>query len=345
MVERAAFNELVRLTEPQRRSCLENMRAWLGPDAYSSIASFAPRTCMIEPLLQQGLAIVHKQIMTSFTTHGSKHWLHCAKSSKAMGTDTAIGVADAIRSQLSPDVIYSLFMLASFNVKQVLDPWEDAAGDLERYDTDPWEDAAGDLERYDTPLHAAVLFRDIDSIRLLLCFRVDVDGYQAYDSPYVVVTPLFEAVRTRYTDALVLLLEARADANKFGIDHDVSRMGFGMGHLVEEVPHAYAITSLWYAASRIIEHPLIYSNQHVALLMKFQADPRQPGKFEYRLSDDAESDASDAREDRFVEALDSGTSPLDIARQACLERSCQQTQALLCLLGRGSDDASETPHA
>ena len=229
-------------------------------------------------------------------------------------------------------------MLASFNVKQVLDPWEDAAGDLERYDTDPWEDAAGDLERYDTPLHAAVLFRDIDSIRLLLCFRVDVDGYQAYDSPCVVVTPLFEAVRTRYTDALVLLLEARADANKFGIDHDVSRMGFGTGHLVEEVPHAYAITSLWYAASRIIEHPLIYSNQHVALLMKFQADPRQPGKFEHRLSDDAESDASDAGEDRFVEARGNGTSPLDIARQACLERSCQQTQALLCLLGRGSDD-------
>ena len=179
-----------------------------------------------------------------------------------MGTDTAIGLADAIRCQLSPDAIYSLLMLASFNVKQVLDPWEDGEGDL---------------ERYDTPLHAAVLFRDIDSIRLLLCFRVDVDGYQAYDSPYVVVTPLFEAVRTRYTDALVLLLEARADANKFGIDHDVSRMDFGTGHLVEEVPHAYAITSLWYAASRIIEHPLIYSNQHVALLMKFQADPRQPG--------------------------------------------------------------------
>ena len=91
------------------------------------------------------------------------------------------------------------------------------------------EDEAGDVERYDTPLHAAVLFRDVDSIRLLLCFRVDVDGYQTHDSPWAVVTPLFDAVRTRYTDALVLLLEARADANKFGIDHDASRMDLARG--------------------------------------------------------------------------------------------------------------------
>ena len=279
---------------------------------------------MAEPLLHEGLDIVNKQIKNSFRMHGLRHWLHSMRASHAMGTDTAVDVSDAIRNQLSADAVYSLLMLGNFNVECVLDIREN--------------DEAGVVRLpIATPLYAAVQLRDTESIRLLLCFRADVEGYQGFEHPCAVVTPLFEAVRTRNAQALALLLEAQADPNRIGYDWDFARLGLDTAHLVGQTPHALSMTCLWYAVSKVSGNPLWDMRHHVVLLMRFRADPRKPGKIEYRLLDDTESDASGDGDSHFVEALDSGTSPLDIARQALLGRASQQLWTLLHPFGHDND--------
>ena len=321
----AELHDLVNLTPLPHRRCLEIVLGRSGAESYSMVASFAPRTCLLPWMLEANrLEIIHKRIRENITALGSAHWIQDDSITRFTSSVSGAELAAAIHLKLCKDTIYVLFMLKNFNTRWAFESWE-------------IKEAEVDVEMLpmDTPLYAAVQAGDTETIKLLICFRAQVDGYQTVQYPCALVTPLFEAIRVADANAAAVLLHARADPNKVGYEWDLSLHEIDSADLPDQTPHVLTMTCLWYATNEICDKTSEAQRMFplVSLLIRFRADPAQRGKFEYWLPESPDSDVSDNEDNiSFQVGFDNGTTPLDIARQVRFGRTLEHSHALLRLL-------------
>ncbi len=241
--------------EPRRR-CLSTLERRLGSVPFLELASFAPMTCLagIHTRLEIVAARVRENVLLLGEAHRLRRFLDQPDhpthriSAAALGTQISTFYCSTNdRAHLDPDDVFGLLAARQLDVSWAL-PDRDSYGKLE-----------DDEVLLCTPLFLAIVTELIDTCRLLVHLRADVNGDQwqqfGYEiKPFERQTPLSIAVCSRHPALVKLLLQARAEANGYAYekllcndDWPSSLQHFGCG--------LHKMTSpLWDAVYNVYKH-------------------------------------------------------------------------------------------
>ena len=305
--------------------CLKLLKARLGPETFTLVASHAPMT--FQPALSRNeLQSVETRIRTNIESIGQEHWLkrYIDRPSHSSLKVSALSLAEAVRrlntrqTRLDVDAIYVLFMLRSFSTAWASFP-EGDSDILEEWDSDFDETEHG---LSDTPLCEAVCVNATTVVRLFLAHGANPNGYQSrsFDhedgEEWQKATPLFVAITRGSSSSVDLLLRSRADPNEWGMIMELSGEAVhpdGCNHHDHETPLWQAVRN---ACDQSPESPGGKTMRSIVrLLVLHGARSDWKGKFEYfsgggPFPDDSEYYV-DSDGDRH--SSDSETTPLEAA--------------------------------